>query len=729
MVDAKKKEYDIKGNLSVIYSDSSEQLGGFDYNLQLRIQNWTNKVLVISNIEFYSRIKGGYAEIDFEESQTIGVDQTVLVDLYINSFVVNQNTPSFVILTYVVNNQELTKPFRVKFSRKIVKHKIASLWYQTHEIEYVLAGNFLDRSYSFHLLLEASYEVFSNYGFYNWVLYLANLLHYNMDYYQLFTSCINNTFVNMITGWKGCGRYHKIQSRRELLHHITFLELNTPIETLDLKEVLYAIYSEAKKRHIKVDEWTQIRSILDLSSEYSLVSRLLILLKTVSTSDYDGSLQEFIHYLHDNPCQPDVGFFQKLFKPWSFKTLIYRLEQELTCTDLSKEENLNLIIHLCFMLGLKHWTNNPLQQIFFDLGKELGKRFESDPTLQALFTLHSFYFNEIQQSLRKSTLSRISDKINRFIGIKLGYYSIDLEIYHHLLIVEAFLQLKRQAFFHREYKLAKIYATKALEYTNILADYKKRYFRRYMLKIKKEEQLLKESTPYFLFIFDTNLLCYLIDYSLLDVLSLIAPLYEESSISDYIAPPSILSDLPVRYKDNISLIRSLMNFQQYTIGDTQKQFLVEINENLKRPTFDKKEYYDYNIIQNAIEYNESDIVPVIVTNDEGIRKFVEQNFFYDGIRSIWVHTFFKYSAKLTSDQRVEKKLLMTADIIEHKLNDYRQENKRDKAVLSLFERALLLLQHKNRNETLLNSSRRGEGLSRLNQKMLKKILKKEIIRL
>jgi len=192
----------------------------------------------------------------------------------------------------------------------------------------------------------------------------------------------------------------------------------------------------------------------------------------------------------------------------------------------------------------------------------------------------------------------------------------------------------------------------------------------------------------FVFVFDTTFFWSLLDFNKHTCIEDIAEIFKLYHNLDYIAPKTILYELQGRHKSKIAYLQQFIEFEKTAISDEDIKKLVELNQRSKTKYFEASEKGDYKIIQTALNCKTKNNVVMLVSNDEGIHKFVG-DYFPHSVRTIWVPHFLSFLAKQAPEIDTREKLMDIAEELKHHIVDYRLKTSRGLIPLQDIEQILL----------------------------------------
>ncbi len=96
-----------------------------------------------------------------------------------------------------------------------------------------------------------------------------------------------------------------------------------------------------------------------------------------------------------------------------------------------------------------------------------------------------------------------------------------------------------------------------------------------------------------------------------------------------IASKTILKELSYS-REKIVYLHKNFDFKEITLSPSQLSYYQTINNSLSSRCFSEDEIGDYEFIHTAVSHKTSDIVTIIVSNDEGIHDFLMKGILLGG---------------------------------------------------------------------------------------------------
>jgi len=193
----------------------------------------------------------------------------------------------------------------------------------------------------------------------------------------------------------------------------------------------------------------------------------------------------------------------------------------------------------------------------------------------------------------------------------------------------------------------------------------------------------------FVFVFDTSFFWSLLDVHQQTCLEDISEIFNLYPNLEYVVPRTVLYELQGKHKDKINYIQRIFTIETRAISDSDIRHLIELNRRSKTRFFQTDEKGDYKIIQTALNRKSKTNVVMIVSNDEGIHKFVLEYLSSYPIRAIWVPWFVSFLSHQAPDNVTKKRLKQTAELLKSYIVNYRQQTERGIIPIRDIEQILL----------------------------------------
>ncbi|MHA1397302.1 MAG: hypothetical protein ACTSSF_06295 [Candidatus Heimdallarchaeaceae archaeon] len=140
----------------------------------------------------------------------------------------------------------------------------------------------------------------------------------------------------------------------------------------------------------------------------------------------------------------------------------------------------------------------------------------------------------------------------------------------------------------------------------------------------------------------------------------------------YVAPYTIVKELSSQ-RDKVIFLQQHIDFTKSQIFPQKINKLKEFNEKTHPHCFEREETGDYEIIQTAIDNKTKNLIPIIVSNDEGIHNFVQQVLSDLGIKAIWGHSFLLFLSRQASEESSRQLFSKAANLQKSYVEDYRKK--------------------------------------------------------
>lgn len=569
----------------------------------------------------------------------------------------------------------------------------AKFWFYTRDVKH-LVEKYLQRYEEkiFTLLMKLCSVIFKLYGYEYWVVFLSDLFGFDDGLRKPIQKGIDNTFFNLITGWKGSGKHHIITSPQELEEKIIYLVVNTSLKEPNFEAIYKQLLGKIKERDISRKEWARIRNTLVNLHEHVIVYYEL----RNAMRKLDRKILPSIRIAQDKEIEERVNYrkLKKQLHKFTLESRDEKIDDYLVILSivLKKEEIKDimfLVSALSYLFGMKFKQNEHIVKLFLENAnwgfKNLIKK---ELVCQITLIIASFDFNQLLREKKYSDAIKILEEINQRRVIK--YYKKNQNVIK-MFLAESYLELtyillKRNIYGRAEKNLKE--ANSILSSMKGSRDEKLQKLKNSNISLREELQNVEIEM---LFILDTSLLCGILDthqdyeYELKLILNVLNS-YDQI---DYNIPIAVWDEIPAKYKNRTPSLQDILIFKEYEITDERINELIILNEIRISRFFDEEEIIDYKIIQTALDHRTDDIISIIVSNDEGIHKFINRAIQEQNIRSIWSHTFLSFLANNENSKKQRKKLNNLAKDIKEHIEDYRKRNQRGEIYLNPFDETLL----------------------------------------
>ena len=156
----------------------------------------------------------------------------------------------------------------------------------------------------------------------------------------------------------------------------------------------------------------------------------------------------------------------------------------------------------------------------------------------------------------------------------------------------------------------------------------------------------------------------------------------------YIAPKTILRELSYS-RDKIVYLHKNFDFKETTLNPSLLSYYQTINNTFSPRCFSDDEIGDYEFIHAAVDSKTSDIVTIIVSNDEGIHDFLLKGIPEKEIKAIWGQNFLLFCSRHSFDKHTREEFEKAANLQREYLEDYRMKQKRGVIEFRDFEKVLV----------------------------------------
>lgn len=191
-------------------------------------------------------------------------------------------------------------------------------------------------------------------------------------------------------------------------------------------------------------------------------------------------------------------------------------------------------------------------------------------------------------------------------------------------------------------------------------------------------EMEKEYPPNIQFIIDTNLFWSLFDCNRHRLIEDIEEIFKFNSEIDYKLPKVLVRELSGIHKSKIPYLQQHLTFEKEEISDVSIQPLIELNNSVKgSKPFNRDEKGDYKVIQTALKFNSEDIITIIVSNDEGIHRFVSELLPEKKLNVIWLSSFLEFLAKQAVEKTVRERFHSTSKMLKEQIETYRSKSDRE----------------------------------------------------
>ena len=193
---------------------------------------------------------------------------------------------------------------------------------------------------------------------------------------------------------------------------------------------------------------------------------------------------------------------------------------------------------------------------------------------------------------------------------------------------------------------------------------------------------------YFLFVFDTSFIQSIINTKMLNLTDKISEIIKYYKNINCVAPKTILRELSYS-REKIVYLHKNFDFKEIILSPSQLSYYQTINNSLSPRCFSDDEIGDYEFIHTAVNSKTSDLVTIIVSNDEGIHDFLIKGIPEKEIKAIWGQNFLLFCSRHSFDKHTQEEFEKAADLQKEYLEDYRKKQKRGVIEFRDFEKVLV----------------------------------------